>query len=345
MDARPEDVLKLTLRNWRCVESLEVKIGKANLFIGKNSTGKSSVAYAIYIASRASAGQGPDDISRKLLGKPMCELARFNGKTRYFPVSICLGDAERIVEITLPAYQNASAKCFRRLWNEEYLVPSSRYGLITLAQPIIRRFYESPEHEYSYRDWFKSRVESSLAPWLIFEEDLRKVSAIELQPKHIKGLGISRIFMLYRLAGITFTFSDETIEGLTLEPAEAPSGLVDAHIIHTFVDRAKENSLLVIEEPEEHQNPRQQIDLTRELIKQAVDKNLTLIITTHSEILLHTLAKLVEGKEIKSSDIKIYYFKERTKEQPWVSVNEIMIRDDGTMDPIPYSLEVTRELF
>lgn len=41
--------VKLRLTNWRCIANETITLGKINIFFGKNSTGKSSVAYAIYM--------------------------------------------------------------------------------------------------------------------------------------------------------------------------------------------------------------------------------------------------------------------------------------------------------
>jgi predicted ATP-dependent endonuclease of OLD family len=37
-------MIKLKVTNWRCIENLELELSKINVFIGPNSTGKSSLA-------------------------------------------------------------------------------------------------------------------------------------------------------------------------------------------------------------------------------------------------------------------------------------------------------------
>jgi len=44
-------VVRLYVENWRCVEEAEVSLEPVTAFVGRNSTGKSSLAYAPYSIS------------------------------------------------------------------------------------------------------------------------------------------------------------------------------------------------------------------------------------------------------------------------------------------------------
>jgi AAA15 family ATPase/GTPase len=47
-----EGAVEVYIQNWRCVEELKLLLSRINIFIGPNASGKSSVAYAVYLAAR-----------------------------------------------------------------------------------------------------------------------------------------------------------------------------------------------------------------------------------------------------------------------------------------------------
>ncbi|MFQ6072158.1 MAG: AAA family ATPase [Methanosarcinales archaeon] len=57
--------MKLILSNWRCIDNLEIDLSKINVFLGKNSTGKSSIGYAMYLASKVSSSKENLEIREK----------------------------------------------------------------------------------------------------------------------------------------------------------------------------------------------------------------------------------------------------------------------------------------
>jgi len=59
--------IKVRVANWRCIEDVELELTKLNIFIGRNSTGKSSLAYAIYFASKSDR-YNPKDLIVQLYG-------------------------------------------------------------------------------------------------------------------------------------------------------------------------------------------------------------------------------------------------------------------------------------
>jgi hypothetical protein len=130
-------MVKIRVTNWRCIEDLELELARINIFVGPNSAGKSSLAYAIYFASKSRShdpqtllfqlyGYGPDMVARRVNGKPR------------FPVSIKIDDSELIVELRegKPAVMKRSQAS---PWAGEFLLPSRRVGyfqVIRLLQKI-----------------------------------------------------------------------------------------------------------------------------------------------------------------------------------------------------------------
>jgi predicted ATPase len=61
-------------------------------------------------------------------------------------------------------------------------------------------------------------------------------------------------------------------------------------------------------EPEVHLHPKAQSELTSLLLKAAKERNLQLMIETHSEHVLHKLLHSVATSEVSESDLAVYYF-------------------------------------
>lgn len=143
---------------------------------------------------------------------------------------------------------------------------------------------------------------------------------------------------------VEYYIDDPFLSNVRMPLEGAPEGALDFLLIKPVLEKAPERSLIVLEEPENNKNPTMQMELVKYLAEVSLKKNLTLVMTTHSEIVPLTLAKLVESRVISKDDVKIYYLT-RTIENPWTQAKMIEIYDDGSMDILPDSKELTIKLF
>jgi len=72
-----EEAVEVYIQNWRCVEELKLSLGRINVFMGPNASGKSSVAYAVYLAARMP--QNPAAFVTQLYGYGFDKLAKNSG--------------------------------------------------------------------------------------------------------------------------------------------------------------------------------------------------------------------------------------------------------------------------
>ena len=75
--------------------------------------------------------------------------------------------------------------------------------------------------------------------------------------------------------------------------------------------QSKDNSTLVVEEPEEHLHPKAQASLTRRLLQESKEHNKQLILTTHSEHIIASVLTGIAEKVFSSRDVAIYYLNRR----------------------------------
>jgi predicted ATPase len=92
------------------------------------------------------------------------------------------------------------------------------------------------------------------------------------------------------------------------------------------------SSILIIEEPESNFHPKLQSKLAEFFIDASSKFNMKFIIETHSEYFIRKLQYWVARKIIRSNDIGIYYFPERTTSKEQNKIRKIHILNDGSLD-------------
>ena len=341
-------IMRVKISNWRCIENLELELGRINLFIGRNGTGKSSCAYALYFLSKAVKWQNIDTILMYLYGYNIEKLIRIDNDRPCYPMNIEVDDMSLHAYIEDDEVKVDFSK--ESLWSDEYILPSRRLAYIQVTEIISRIMSEMKPSE---REFFGPMLAGFIRPFLeklplfppapAFLNDLtRAVTGLEVLPVKggLKTTGSFVLRVVPLISMFNFIFEDKYTQ-LKFPLGLSPDGQIDVSLISTIIQKALKGSLVVIEEPDICKNPLAQIELTRFIAKAANKKNLTIVMTTHSEIMPLALTKLVEDKILLPKDIKIYYFKRK----PWTRTRLIKVYDDGTLEGLPDSEEATVKLF
>ncbi|MEM0202385.1 MAG: AAA family ATPase [Archaeoglobaceae archaeon] len=337
--------------NWRCIKNVNFELSDLNIFIGGNSTGKSSLAYALYFASKlATKGEDPKSILENLYGCSFDRVARFENSPR-FPISVTIGESELLVES-----KNGELEIIKPSlspWKDEYLLPYVRIGylqLITSFREMLEQLATKKETIALYAAalliFTKFFKPPNLPPLPLFMLDYLRAQGVELGPirGEVTEVGSYVITLLPVLSAVMNIVARDPYICLELPPNLAPPGLLDFTIFDAMTRRIPKKSLVVIEEPEIHKNPLKIVDFTEKIVERTLEKELTLVITTHSDVPLLTIAKLVMDGRLKPKNVKIYYFK-RSEENPWTTLSEIKILEDGTLEGWPDMEEVVSRLF
>jgi len=312
--------------------------------------------HALYIFAKVSFGHDLNDILYNLYGEAPNNVIRSDGNKFFSPIEISVDDSTLIAKLDENGKNLKIEKKPERIWSDAVLLPSRRVGLFITSNFISRLLREVAGEEKEAISFFAGLFKplqmilekSPLVPPLsLFIGDYyRTLTGIKEFPKSTIESSLGRVIMKISplIWLFEYVFRDPFLPNLSKPIESAPEGAIDYMLIRQMVERAERGSLIVIEEPENNKNPLFQIELINFLVSKTLERDLTLLISTHSEIIPLTLAKLVEEKIISNEDVRIYYL-HRDKENPWTKVKEIKIYKDGSMDELPDSIEVTIRLF
>jgi len=126
-------VVRLFVRNWRCVEEVEVALEPVTVFIGGNSTGKSSLAYAPYFLTKVVEWRDANRVLMQLYGVQLDGVVRSAEGKRFYPVVVEAGgsrfEARGPSDITIPEGSP---------WASGFLLPSQRLSFARVSRFIPR---------------------------------------------------------------------------------------------------------------------------------------------------------------------------------------------------------------
>jgi len=334
------------IRNWRCIKEANFDLARINIFLGQNATGKSSLAYALYFLSKV-VKYDFKKLLTMLYGCELKDIVRKERNKRCYPVEVSVGKSFAKFGGRTRETPDESP------WNDEFLLPSRRvayFQALRILPRIAKEIQKSPDSGLflpSIIGFIKQILEKLplFPPAEAFFTDLNKALGYRIEPIRgdLESLGEYFVEVSPLLSLFEFTVSDP-YTNLKLPPEMAPDGQVDALLINLILEKATENSLIVIEEPEIYKNPVYQFEIMEKILDRAINKNLTVVITTHSEIIPLSITKLVGEGNVSADDVRIYYL-ERTKEEPWTSVRKINVYEDGTLEELPDSEKITAYLF
>ena len=344
-------LIKFHVENWRCVEKLDLELSRINILIGPNSSGKSSLAHAAYVLAKAPMVRDVRELLRGLYGLDVEFIARLGCSGPCYPVVLeAEGDPGRVeLRVRSPTEVEVSG----RLWSSAYIMPSQRIDYVRLLQ-LIQSVVRREELETMSGRTAVSFV-YSLAQMLItgfpslpsiFLDDLMKIMGPQRAVSEVvkfKDVG-SLILELIPLLSMTSYKYVDPYTNIELPATAAPDGVIDLGLIESFLSKAETGSLIAVEEPESHKHPLRLVELVGFMARRAVEGKLTLVVTTHNDLILHSLAKLVEAKTIKPEDVTVYYL-ERSSEKPWTTARRIHVYEDGTFEEIPHVAEVISRVF
>lgn len=346
----------VSLDNFKCFrETEDIHLAPITIMYGKNGRGKSTVAQSLLLLAQTMVDN--NDVSKLLLTGKYASLGTFadivNAESQAQHFGITLKNDEETVEME-----------FSELPNKPQMALIN-----TLNVNGISRFEKMSKAESDEESASKSVTTTSDIKTLQMLKSARYVSAGRLGPQNSvvrkdylddDDLGINGENLINVLLNKGGMFMDEVKSALSqiLGGAAIRINIKDSEHIELYLNSkdgentfrptnvgfgysyvlpvivaallAKEESLLIIENPEAHLHPAAQSRIMNFLIQIAKKKKLQVILETHSDHVVNGMRIAMKDGVLKTRDAHILYFSD---EEPRVRM--ITCDPNGTLSEYP----------
>lgn len=306
----------ISIHNFKCFTDAEISLSKLNLFVGANSSGKSSAIQALRLSLDNLGnpiGKEVQMVSKEKKMGRFHELRSFFTNQRTFVIK--LSTDQGMVKTSFTFGDDAM------LTTKETTESSPETLAIDLAETPI--FY-LPANRDSAKDVFPMNLEVGdsigmngeyvIDYYARHSSDILNDSLIF--DKNLRTLEGQVNYWLFLLTGYTLkvTPDGETYtvrykrNGRELRPYHVGTGV---SFISTFLIvclSMSKNGLVIIENPEIHLHPKAQA-IAMDFFNAIAQAGIQMVIETHSDHLFNGIRRLIAQKKMEKEDASIYFFK------------------------------------
>jgi len=308
---------RILIENFGPIKHVDLEIKQINIFIGKTSSGKSTVAKLLAIFQN-SALQYLANWDRTASEEPNNSLKEFRKMLNFYNIDF------KFTPNTYIRYERGELYC--EFSTNRFDSTFSPYSII----PVINPVYIPAERS------FFSALSQSIFSLITNDIALPKAltefgSKFEIARRDSKSLSVNFLDITYR-----FIDGNDVIEmnnGESIKLNQASSGIQSTiplmQVLESYtkdtnnVNKESGYDLFVIEEPEINLYPSAQKSLLEYIIQRIARSKDRLIITTHSPYILTSLDNLVQAdnvaKELKNST----ELSKIVNEELWTDFNEV----------------------
>lgn len=349
-------IKSISLNNFKCFrEKLELSLAPITIMYGKNGRGKSTVAQSLLLLAQTMVDS--NDVRNLLLMGKYVELGSFTDVVNAYSDKSHFG-------ITLHDESDEVEMCFKELANKPQMATIDELKVNGLS-----RFSQMSAENSGRLSEVKTISTTSDINALQMLKSARYVSAGRLGPQNSMmrrdsldddDLGINGENLINVLSrnGIDFIEEIENSLSTILGGAAIKIAFRDSERIELFLNSkdgkdtfkpvnvgfgysyvlpvivaaklAQNESLLIIENPEAHLHPAAQSRIMKFLIKAAKEKNLQVIIETHSDHVVNGMRIAMKEKVLGVHDAHVLYFNDGD-----VPVKMITCDQNGTLSDYP----------
>ncbi len=318
---------KISLNNFKCFEKLDIPLKKVNILAGMNGMGKSTVLQSLlllrqsyledglkkglYLNSRyVKLGNGQDILYEKSSGDEIGISLEEDGKTYPFVFGYLPEDdvqpwekkAENMV--SLPVF----GKQFLYL-SADRVTPQELYGITNEKELENREFNGNGEYSFQYLNQYGSLdVEN---PKLVIPDKSGSslMNQVRLWMDMISP-GVSpqiKVDKQLRKSEVRYEYVEGRNKTGSYRSVNVGFGITYVLPIVIALLSARENDMILLENPEAHIHPRGQRKLG-ELIAAVGSGNVQIILETHSDHILNGIRIAVKNEKVSPEDINLLYF-------------------------------------
>lgn len=314
-------IRKLDIRDFKCIDSMELKLSKLNLLTGPNSAGKSTVIQALLLlAQSVKSSENSNVLNGEYvkLGKAG-EIRNIYTNRKHVDI-LATGDAGEAASCGIDI--EAEDECSLSRTSGSFLqdadivyLNNNRIGV----EEIYRRNLENVNRigirgEYAFDYLSKRRLESLEEPDFAVE-DMLVGSNLENQVNYwLQSMLGYRIKADYiENTNFVRVVYERNGSNRPLRPYHIGTGV--SYIANLIIAAlsCKKGSIFIVENPEIHLHPAAQSKII-EFLAFLSKRGLQVIVETHSDHIFNGVRKLVRSKYMQIEDIQIYFVRKNERE-------------------------------
>ncbi|MCX7997779.1 MAG: DUF3696 domain-containing protein [Leptospiraceae bacterium] len=345
-------IQKLKVKNFKCFDNFEFVFSDLNLLTGINGMGKSSLLQILLLLNESyhkSKLEGllleNDYVTLGFPSNVYCDYPVEPEKEIYFELEFCSKEKIQLrFEVNLShkinylklINKNNTQKLF-----EESLFKPNKFKYLNTERISPSTIFKQSDYKIQEKDFVGSHGELTVNYLLakgnqnienknLFpeQEDRKLINLVTQWMNEIRP-GFKLSFLESNLntgfLEMKYSFVKNFRESSSFTAPNVGFGITYTLPVVVALLSAKEDDILIIENPEAHLHPKGQSKLG-ELISHVANSNVQLFIETHSEHILNGMRVAIMEKIISKEKVKIFFFqdsKEKSSQSPEVLVPQI----------------------
>lgn len=311
-------ISKLTIKGFKSIDHAELDIKPLTLFVGMNSSGKSTAVQSILLAIQNITEEKISPINGELVSiGDFNEATNFRSNAKEIEIQLHSFESElihmkiyenehQLTKCDIEGHSSVTEYLHRKNKHVQYL-SANRMG----AQDTYSKNYSSNVDfgtlgEYAIH-YFETHKKDIIKKDLIKDQELG--STLEIQVNYWMNYIINAELSTEDIAQTDKVKAQFHVTGnRKVRPKNIGSGLSYLIAILVSILSSNKDDLLIIENPEIHLHPKAQSRLT-ELFSFASSNGVNFIIETHSDHIFNGVRKAINKRRIDREKVAVYYFK------------------------------------
>lgn len=309
---------RLYIKDFKCFDEIEIELSKLNLFSGTNSSGKSSAIQALLLLSNNATGNAASVLNWQWLRIGSFDEAKnFNRHVREFEIG-AESDGDRLILKFEEDNENEGLAACRTVSESDeiskqmalqnkhiFYLPATRPGPEDFYSKNFDRINSFGNNAEFVVDFLARNQKQNIAPSLIADPSsktllqqvnfwLRKIFNVGMQ---IEEMGITNFY------SVKYSYGNNKY----VRPYHIGTGISYVLGLLVMSLTAKNDDIIIIENPEIHLHPKAQSEIS-EFLCFVSNAGIQVIIESHSDHIFNGIRKSIAKKQIANKDVAIHFF-------------------------------------
>lgn len=349
-------ITNLSVKNFKSLKNVDVRVSNLNLLMGLNGMGKSSFIQTLLLLMQSDKlkdrilelngilvqiGQGRDALYQYAEEEKIVFELTFEGYSRFTWKFGYQKDKEKLTAEN--GFTNAQMLLFRsntmrfQYIRADRIGPKDIYDASSVVVADKKQLGLLGEYAAYYINVFGQELEINKTLQHPNASSFNLLSQINAWMKEISpGVSLNTKYVP-EVNKVILDYQFDVINDKTssFRPKNVGFGISYVLPIVLALLTAEEGKIIVIENPESHIHPRGQAELGK-LISLAASIGAQLFVETHSDHILNGIRVAVKEKLVDKSNVNVMYFEKTTTEkEQYTKITTIVVDKNGTLSEYP----------